>query len=184
MRRFFILVSLVATLAGCSASGASATSKPLAAHPTGQHQALAPLSIQAIAKKEALADNHARIEKVLARVRHQVGKTWYVYSGASPAGWDCSGLVYWAYEQLKFHVKHSANALAHTGRIVKTPKAGDIVTFGYRGSNSFFHAALYLGDGKIIHAGFYKGQRTTILKLTDPNLRGLQVRFTRLIDSN
>jgi cell wall-associated NlpC family hydrolase len=124
-----------------------------------------------------------KVEGVVSQIKERVGKTWYVFSGASPRGWDCSGLTYWAYEQLGIEIPHSANKQGHLNSGVKDPKVGDIVLFGYKGSNSYYHAALYIGNGKIIHAGFRKGMSTEILDLDDPSFKGSTVKFVRLVET-
>lgn len=124
-----------------------------------------------------------RLSSVVTQVKKRVGKTWYVFSGASPRGWDCSGLTYWAYQQLGIEIPHSANKQGHLNKGVKDPKVGDIVLFGYKGSNSYYHAALYIGNGKIIHAGFRKGMSTEILKLSDPSFKGSKIKFVRLVET-
>ena len=123
------------------------------------------------------------VEGVVNQIKKRVGKTRYVFSGASPRGWDCSGLTYWAYEQLGIEIPHSANKQGHLNKGVKDPKVGDIVLFGYKGSSTYHHAALYIGNGKIIHAGFRKGTSTEILSLDDPSFKGSKVKFVRLVET-
>jgi hypothetical protein len=128
--------------------------------------------------------NTEKIESVVAKLKSRVGKTWYVFSGSTPSGWDCSGLVYWAYEQLGVPVEHSANKQGNSGTKVRTPKVGDIVVFGYKGSKTYYHSSIYIGDGKVIHAGFRKGTSTSIIALDDPSFRHSTATFIRLIESN
>ena len=123
------------------------------------------------------------VHQVVSQVKSRGGKTWYVFSGASPKGWDCSGLTYWAYQQLGIEIPHSANKQGHLNKGVKDPKVGDLVLFGYKGSGTYYHAALYIGNGKIIHAGFRKGTKTEILSLTDPSFQGSKVKFVRLVET-
>ena len=120
-----------------------------------------------------------RLESVLARLESYSGKTPYVYSGSTPAGWDCSGLVAWTYEQLSIELPHSADQQAHLGKRVSDPRAGDIVAFAHPGSTVFYHAAIYLGRGKIINANQYWG-KTLIQSLRSPDFKGSQVRFIHI----
>lgn len=120
------------------------------------------------------------IDQVIGQLKKRVGRTWYVFSGATPAGWDCSGLTMWAYEQLGIELPHSANKQAHLGTIVKTPMVGDLVLFGYKNSNTFFHASIYIGNGKVIHAGFRKGTTTAILDLNAASVKNTNIRFVRV----
>lgn len=96
-------------------------------------------------KKRQLSD-------AVKNLRKHVGRTWYVFSGSTPSGWDCSGLVMWTYEQLGFELKHRASAQGTVGTKVKNPKIGDIVTFTYKGSKSAYHVGIYIGNGKMVHA--------------------------------
>jgi hypothetical protein len=105
-------------------------------------------------------------------------KTPYVFAGSKPSGWDCSGMVVWAYSKVGFELPHSANKQAHLGKRVSKPKVGDIVVFAYSGSTNFYHSAIYLGDGKIINANLmYK--TTKIQLLTD--FKKSQIRFVRIL---
>lgn len=119
-----------------------------------------------------------QIDQVIGQLKKRIGKTWYVFSGATPAGWDCSGLTMWAYEQLGTELPHSANKQAHIGRRVTTPKVGDLVLFGY--GNTFFHASIYIGNNKVIHAGFRKGQTTSILDLDSASVKNTKQVFVRI----
>jgi cell wall-associated NlpC family hydrolase len=121
-----------------------------------------------------------RIDKALSVLKSRVHRTPYVFSGATPAAWDCSGLSMWFADQLGYQIPHSANKQAKIGTVVKTPQPGDLVLFGYKNSNTFFHASVYIGDGKVIHAGFRKGQRTSVLPLTSPSVKNTKIRFIRL----
>jgi cell wall-associated NlpC family hydrolase len=73
----------------------------------------------------------------------------YVYGGASPGGFDCSGLVMWVYGQLGIALPHNAAALYSTGRPVSLAhmKPGDLVFFHGLG-----HVGIYIGRGRMIHA--------------------------------
>jgi cell wall-associated NlpC family hydrolase len=74
----------------------------------------------------------------------------YVWGGASPAsGFDCSGLVYWAYRRLGIELPHSSYALYDRGRRVARSrmKPGDLVFFSGLG-----HVGMYLGRGRMVHA--------------------------------
>jgi peptidoglycan DL-endopeptidase CwlO len=74
----------------------------------------------------------------------------YRWGGSSPAGgFDCSGLVYWAYGRLGISVPHSSYALYGLGRNVPRSrlKAGDVLFFSGLG-----HVGLYIGRGRMVHA--------------------------------
>ena len=136
-----------------------------------------------VLKAEQLADNTEKVLSVVKQLKSRVGKTWYVFSGQTPQGWDCSGMVYWAYGQLGVPVEHSANKQGNSGTKVRTPAIGDIVVFGYKGSKTYYHSSIYIGDNKVIHAGFRKGTRTSIISLDDPSFRHSTATFVRLIET-
>ncbi len=74
----------------------------------------------------------------------------YRWGGASPAsGFDCSGLVYWAYRHLGIDLPHSSYALYNEGRRVgrSRMKAGDVIFFSGLG-----HVGMYIGKGRMVHA--------------------------------
>jgi cell wall-associated NlpC family hydrolase len=121
-----------------------------------------------------------QINTVIKQLKKRVGKTWYVFSGGTPAGWDCSGLTMWAYEQLGVEIPHSANKQARVGKKVSAPQVGDLVLFGYQGTNTFFHASIYIGNNQVIHAGFKKGQTTSVLDLDAASVKNTKMRFVRL----
>ena len=85
-----------------------------------------------------------------AKVALQAVGVPYRWGGASPAGgFDCSGLVYWAYGRLGVAVPHSSYALYELGRRVGRSglKPGDVLFFSGLG-----HVGLYLGRGRMVHA--------------------------------
>jgi cell wall-associated NlpC family hydrolase len=177
MKRFIAVSVTALVMTGCSAS-TGVTSKASA---VAVQQVVEPAP-EFMDKVSLMAEGY-RVQKVVNKLEKRVGKTWYVFSGSTPRGWDCSGLVYWAYEQLGIEVPHSANKQGQLTKGVKDPKVGDIVVWGYKGSKSYYHAGIYIGDGKAIHAGFRKGTTTEIISLDSPSFKGSTVKFVRLIET-
>lgn len=174
MKKYIYITSILLTLAGCSASTALAVQhtavvvKEQVAHQKSFMQMIKPQR------------NTAQMKHVIKYLKTRVGKTRYVFSGASPRGWDCSGLVRWTYERFGLELPHSADKQAHIGKRVSKPKLGDIVVFAYPGSTHFYHAAIYIGNGKIINAHFGSGS-TIIQPLSD--YKGSQIRFVRVVET-
>ena len=137
-----------------------------------------------VLKAERVADTTDKVLSVVKQLKSRVGKTWYVFSGHTPQGWDCSGLVYWAYEQLGVPLEHSATKQGNSGTKVRTPKIGDVVVFGYKGSKSYYHSSIYIGDNKVIHAGFRKGTSTSVISLDDPAFQDSTITFVRFLETN
>ncbi|MGQ9558602.1 MAG: C40 family peptidase [Desulfurispora sp.] len=80
--------------------------------------------------------------------------TPYVYGGAAPSGFDCSGFVRYIFSLYGIDLPHNAAAQASCGKAVdrSSLQPGDIVLFGYYGSKSINHSGIYAGDGKFVHA--------------------------------
>lgn len=82
----------------------------------------------------------------------QVGSP-YAWGGAGPGGFDCSGLVMWAFQQAGISLPHSSQALAQGGQPVALSdlQPGDVLTFYSDAS----HAGIYIGDGLMVHSSTY-----------------------------
>lgn len=79
--------------------------------------------------------------------------TAYVFGGTTLKGFDCSGLVQWAYKHLGVHLPRTAREQSRVGEAVTSPedlRTGDIVAFHHprRG----YHTGIYTGDGQFIHS--------------------------------
>ena len=75
--------------------------------------------------------------------------TPYVWGGAAPGGFDCSGLVMYAFDQEGVSLPHSSYAMWDYGIPVPEDQLqpGDIVFFDGLG-----HVGLYIGGGEFVHA--------------------------------
>ena len=73
----------------------------------------------------------------------------YVWGGSSPRGFDCSGLVVYAFAQIGISLPHSTYALWNVGSPVSRDQLqpGDLVFFSGLG-----HMGIYIGGGQFIHA--------------------------------
>jgi cell wall-associated NlpC family hydrolase len=131
-----------------------------------------------LTKELKAKQKRVKLKKVVTYLTTRVHKTAYVFSGSSVSGWDCSGLVRYTYKRLGITLEHSANKQGHVGTRVSKPKVGDIVVFAYQGSTSFYHSAIYIGNGLIINANAMY-QTTVIQPLTD--FSKSQIRFVRVI---
>ncbi|MBC7645408.1 MAG: C40 family peptidase [Thermoleophilia bacterium] len=73
----------------------------------------------------------------------------YLWAGASPLGFDCSGLVMYAFAAQDMTLPHSTYELWNLGSHVTIGqlKKGDLVFFNKRD-----HMGIYLGGGQFVHA--------------------------------
>lgn len=126
------------------------------------------------------ASNRAELEAMVTAVLDRVGKTRYVFSGSTPFGWDCSGLVTWAYGEIGIELPHSAAKQARLGTEVQEPQVGDTIVFG--NSSGFFHSSIYVGDGMVVHSGFKPGRSTELLPLDHPSLATYDRTIRRYLD--
>ncbi len=70
----------------------------------------------------------------------------YVYGGASPSGFDCSGLTQYVYGQAGISIPRTASAQQSAATPVSSPQPGDLVFFGYPA----YHVGIYVGNGMMI----------------------------------
>jgi cell wall-associated NlpC family hydrolase len=117
-------------VAGARAATAAPPPAPVA---TPAAAAPAASSAGAVAEKTALA---------------QLGRP-YVYGGESPSGFDCSGLVRYAYQAAGVSLPRTSDAQMSAGTEVNEAdlQAGDLVFF-YAGT----HVGIYVGNGEVVHA--------------------------------
>jgi cell wall-associated NlpC family hydrolase len=90
----------------------------------------------------------SRYGGVVGYAMQQLG-TPYVWGGAAPGGFDCSGLVMWAYAQVGVALPHSSYAQWGYGVPVSYDQLepGDLVFF-----NGLGHVGMYIGGGQFIEA--------------------------------
>jgi cell wall-associated NlpC family hydrolase len=95
-----------------------------------------------------ITERTAKIKKVIKYAAGMNGGR-YVYGGERYGATDCSGLTMLAYKQVGVTLAHSARSQASAGSSssMSNLKEGDIII-----CNNYGHAALYIGDGKIVHA--------------------------------
>jgi hypothetical protein len=105
--------------------------------------------------------------QLLSRAKSAIG-TPYVRGGTTPAGFDCSGFVSWAYKSIGVALPRTAREQSVIGqRISKQEdmRAGDIVAF--RHPRRGYHTGIYVGDGKFIHSP-HRRTSVRITSLDDP----------------
>ncbi|MET0560559.1 MAG: C40 family peptidase [Gaiellaceae bacterium] len=106
-----------------------------------------------------------RGERAVTVALEAVG-TPYRWGGESPVtGFDCSGLVRWAYGRVGVELPHNSYALYGEGRRVSdaSMEPGDILFFEGLG-----HVGLYLGRGRMVHAP-QSGRDVEVVRLASTN---------------
>ena len=86
----------------------------------------------------------------VAAARRELG-TPYVWGGAAPGGFDCSGLVQWVYRQAGVFLPRTTWSQRYAGRWAPLDRLhpGDLVF-----SNGGEHVGLYIGGGEVIQAPY------------------------------
>jgi murein DD-endopeptidase len=91
------------------------------------------------------------LERVAVTARRMVGIPYH-YGGTDPRGFDCSGLVFYAYREAGVLVARTSREQLRASQPLDVDLAlpGDLVFF--RTSKRAWHVGIYLGDQRFIHA--------------------------------
>jgi cell wall-associated NlpC family hydrolase len=118
---------------------------------------------------DAVALEVIRIAEGEVGTRYQLGGT-----GGAGDGFDCSGLIQYAFARYGIELPRRSVDQARRGREVGTRitqlRAGDILTFSTSGGGRVTHVGLYMGDGRFIHSAS-KGVQISRLSREDPQGR-------------
>jgi cell wall-associated NlpC family hydrolase len=131
------------------------------APPTAPSDRMPPIVVHAKAVRYARKQPKPTLGERVAKIALTAVGVPYSWGGASMSGFDCSGLVHWAYSRLGIEVPHSSYALYDTGRSVARSRMepGDVLFFSGLG-----HVGLYLGRGRMVHAP-QSGRTVEVVKL-------------------
>lgn len=91
--------------------------------------------------------------KIVDTAKKYLG-TPYVWGGADPSGFDCSGFVYYVYNSLGIKISRTQATMYSQGTPVAKAdlQPGDIVFFQNTYKEGISHCGIYVGDGKFIHS--------------------------------
>ena len=126
-----------------------------------EKKAAAEAAAKAEAERKAAAEQSKRnkAKQVADYAKTAVG-TAYVWGGTNMStGVDCSGLCYAAYKKYGYTLPRVSRDMAASSALLSvTPnttylKAGDLVFYASGGRVD--HVAMYIGDGKVVHASDY-----------------------------
>jgi peptidoglycan DL-endopeptidase CwlO len=101
------------------------------------------------ATTEALEESQASRNATAARLATRHLGAPYLWAGADPSGFDCSGLVMYAFGKVGVAMPHNAAQQFRLGTPVTRDRLvpGDLVFF-----NQLRHNGIYLGDGRFVHS--------------------------------
>jgi cell wall-associated NlpC family hydrolase len=148
------LLTLLAALAAATAGCAGSRVAPVAEAP------------RRVTVEPRIAD--AALGGAIADVAMGMVGTRYRYGGTDPLeGFDCSGLVYYAYEQAGYRVPRTSQELFRAARKIAIGDAdpGDLMFF--QDQTKLSHVGIYLGDGRFVHAPA-TGQNVAVGSLESP----------------
>lgn len=147
-----------------------------------QHPEWFPAPLKASDRRwQALAENnhflssdhlHNITEVAIHRLEQQLGKP-YVWGGTRPdQGFDCSGLVFYAYNKiLEAKLPRTANEMYHYRRATIVAnndlRRGDLLFFHIHSREIADHMGVYLGDGQFIES-LRTGEIIRVSRLAEP----------------
>ena len=120
-----------------------------------------------------LTESSSSNSDIAATAKQYLG-TGYVYGGASPRGFDCSGFTMYVYSQHGYSLPHSATSQWQSGlgtRVysISELQPGDLVFFSDPSRNAgkaCSHAGIYTGDGQFIHSSSSRSGGVIVSSLT------------------
>ena len=122
-------------------------------HEDASRQAAAEYRKKVQRERDSLQDGDRIRAQVVERALAQVGDS-YGSGGDGPDVFDCSGLVVYSWRAAGVKLTHYSRAqYEQTERIpLKDARPGDLAFYFENGAH---HVAIYIGDGKVVHASDY-----------------------------
>jgi NlpC/P60 family len=110
-------------------------------------------------------------DSIIATATEAMGKPYeFGGTGENGEGFDCSGLIQYAYGKHGITLPRQSRDQARQGvkvdRELNRLQPGDLLTFSNRG-RAVTHVGLYMGDGRFIHSAT-KGVQVSMLSAEDP----------------
>jgi cell wall-associated NlpC family hydrolase len=110
----------------------------------------------------------------------QLGRP-YRYGGNDNAGFDCSGLVQYAYSEAGVIVPRDTASQLDAGKAIDydAVQPGDLLFYRFENSGGL-HVGLYIGDGRMIHAPA-SGRQVSLTEVEAPVWKKRYVEAIRLL---
>lgn len=126
--------------------GSAPVSAPAAA-PTGE------AAYAGVGSTPSYASGSVSGSQIAEKAKQYLG-TPYVFGGASPSGFDCSGFVYYVTGTFGISVDRTPAGQSGAGYAVSKAnlQPGDIVLFAGTGGSGITHSGIYVGNGQFIHS--------------------------------
>ena len=111
--------------------------------------------------------NHTNDGQKIANLAKSLLGTPYKYGGASPRGFDCSGLVYYTHGQFGIRTPRTSSQQYKYAKNIKLNElsSGDLIFFTLN-NKSVSHVGIYIGKGKFVHAP-KSGKQVAVNHLND-----------------
>ena len=133
--------------------------------------------------KKVNTQTNIKSQKIVNSAYSQMGKK-YRLGGSSPnKGFDCSGLVWWAYKTNGISVPRITIDQAKAGKKISKNNAmpGDIVVFKTSNSPRGLHTGIYAGNGSFIHSP-KAGEKVRLESINIDYWKKKLVSFRRIIN--
>ncbi|MYL35326.1 hypothetical protein GLW08_03275 [Pontibacillus yanchengensis] len=106
-------------------------------------------------------------ENLIAAAKNHMG-TPYVFGGASPNGFDCSGFTQYMFKKMDIDIPRTTGSQANVGEKVSKSnlKVGDLIFFKNTYKQGISHVGIYVGNNKFISATSSEG--VDVVSLDNP----------------
>lgn len=127
-----------------------------------------------------VVDNPGIRQQIIQTALGQLGRP-YVYGGRDPSGFDCSGLVQYAYGEAGVLAPRDTSSQRDAGHRIAFDDAqpGDLLFYRFENSGGL-HVGLYLGDGRMIHAPA-SGRQVSLVAVETPVWKRRYLETIRLL---
>lgn len=110
-------------------------------------------NLNSTSKSFKIVVNKRSVGETVSSIAYSLVGSPYIMGANGPYGFDCSGFVQYVYSRLGIYISRSSSTQLYDGVAVSYSDilSGDIINWGYSNGVST-HSALYVGNGKMIHA--------------------------------